>query len=64
MTRKEMNNISKEIRYIEKRLDILSSNNSIEGQERRRLLKRLDFLEYKVNHLISEKKYHLKLVSS
>ena len=51
LTQKEMNDISNEITYIEKRLDVLSPSNAIERQERSRLLKRLDFLEYHVQHL-------------
>ena len=66
ITEQEMKEISEEIDYIEQRLDILSSDNSIESQERRRLLQRLDFLEHQVNHLrtFSTKRNHLKLISS
>lgn len=68
ITKAEMQEISKEIDYIEQRLDILSSNNPIENQERRRLLQRLDFLEYQVDHLrtfsTKKNKSHLKLISS
>ncbi len=66
ITEKEMDNISEEITYIEERLNILSLNNSIESQERRRLLRRLDFLEYQLrSSLISlkSKKPQLGLVS-
>ena len=67
MTDQEMKEISEEIDYIEQRLDILSPNNSIERQERGRLLRRLDSLEYQINHLRScskRDKSHLKLISS
>ena len=68
ITEQEMKEISEEIDYIEQRLDILSSDNSIESQERRRLLQRLDFLEYQVNHLRTfstkrNQRNHLKLIS-
>ncbi len=69
ITEQEMKEISEEIDYIEQRLDILSSDNSIESQERRRLLQRLDFLEHQVNHLRTfstkrNQRNHLKLISS
>ena len=69
ITEQEMKEISEEIDYIEQRLDILSLNNSIESQERRRLLQRLDFLEHQVNHLRTfsikrNQRNHLKLISS
>ena len=64
MTRKEMNNIDNEITYIEKMLAILSPNNTIENQQRERLLLRLDFLEYKIDCSIASKKRGcLRLIS-
>ena len=62
ITEEEMDNISEEITYIEGRLNILSLNNSIESQERRRLLRCLDFLEYQlISSLIFLRKRGLHL---
>ena len=66
ITEQEMKEISEEIDYIEQRLDILSLNNSIESQERRRLLRRLDFLEYQLRSsliFLKSKKPQLRLIS-
>ena len=49
MTKIEMKNMTDEITYIDEKLSILSPDNSIENQQRERLLYRLDFLEYKID---------------
>ena len=65
MTKKEMNDISKEIDNIEQRLEILSPNNIIESKQRKILLSRLKSLEYKIDcFLKSEKRNRLRVVYS
>ena len=66
MTKKELQVISEEVAYISERLKILSPSNSIESKQIRRLLHRLDFLEYKIDcFLLSKKKISpLRLISS
>ena len=60
-----MKNIADEITYIDEKLSILSPDNSIENQQRERLLCRLDFLEYKIDYfLLSKRRNHLRLVCS
>ena len=58
-----MKKIADEITYIDKKLSILSPDNSIENQQRERLLCRLDFLEYKIDcFLMSKKQNHLRFL--
>ena len=57
MTKKELREISEEIRYIDNKLLILDSDNPIEYQERELLINRLGYLKYKVRQaLINSKK--------
>lgn len=44
MTEKQADDILQEMLFIEKRLDVLDSNNAIESQEIERLLERVDCL--------------------
>ena len=65
MTKYELNQITQERKYISSQLHILDPDNPIENQKRERFLQRLDFLEYKIDcFLISEKRNHLRLISS
>ena len=65
MTKKEMNDISKEINNIEQRLEILSPSNIIESKQRKILLSRLKFLEYRIDcFLKSERRNRLRVVYS
>ncbi len=52
MTKQELREISKEIDHISKRLSWLDSNNIIESQERRRLFRRWDFLDYQLDQAL------------
>ena len=63
MTKKELNDISKEIDSLSRRASILSSGNAIESQALRCLLKRWDFLDHQLDvALITARKNRLRLV--
>ena len=65
MTKHELNEVSQERKYISSRLYILDPDNSIENQERERLLQRLDFLEYKIDcALLSTRRNRLRIIAS
>ena len=66
MTKSELQEISRERKFISKRLDILDPDNPIENQERERLFNRLDTLEQKLDQSIAEserKKDYLTIVT-
>ena len=63
MTNCELNNISREIDYISKKLSILDPDNVIENKLRERLFQRWDFLDYKLNcALKSAKRKRLRII--
>lgn len=64
MTKKEMDDISREINDIEQRLGILSPDNIIESKQRKILLSRLVFLEHRIDlFLRSEKRNRMRVIN-
>lgn len=66
MTERDLDHILEELSYIKGRAKILTASNAIERQELRRLLRRVEFIEYHLDHskpLLSERP-KLRLICS
>ena len=65
MTKKELSDISEEIKSISQRLSVLDSSNAIEGQLRKQLFHRWDFLDYQLDcALILAQNNRLRIVNN